>query len=311
MADLGHLNTGYPLRDALAARDSEEQFVVVAAVQGGLKVNFAARFSDVGEGYGVRANFSAHTAFFADVAEVGGEAVAEVDHGGSQVLLEQELTDGDSGLGVKVLGELGGAKFTFGEEQAQSGGGAAEFASHINAVAGFRTRAPDGFARWGGADDYDIGQNSGGRLGNVAAGEGDLKCIGQPEQAGEKAVDPVLRQISRQGQRQKGSDGPASHGSNVAEPAGKAAMADHLGSVPVAAKVDAFKAEIGGHEGLVSGGDSQYSAVVTNTDANRGPAAFRPGTDALDNRLFWERQANSIYKRAALRELTRPGNQSQ
>ncbi len=88
-------------------------------------------------------------------------------------------------------------------------------------------------------------------------------------------------------------------------------MADHLGGVPVAPKVDAFKAEIGGHEGLVSGRDSQYRAVVTNADANRGPAAFRPGTDALDNRLFWERQANSIYKRAAFCELTRPGNQSQ
>ena len=57
MADLGHLNTGYPLRDALAARNSEEQFVVVTAVQGGLKVDFAARFSDVGEGYGIGLEF--------------------------------------------------------------------------------------------------------------------------------------------------------------------------------------------------------------------------------------------------------------
>ncbi len=197
VAELRNLDASDVGRHSPAAGSSEEQFVVVAAVQGGLKVNFAARFSDVGEGDGVRANFSAHTAFFADVAEVGGEAVAEVDHGGSQVLLAQELSDGDSGLGVKVLGELGGAKFALGEEQAQSGGGTAEFASHVNAVAGFRTRAPDGFALWGGADDHDIGQNSGGRLGNVAAGEGDLKCIGQPEQAREKAVDPVLQQISR------------------------------------------------------------------------------------------------------------------
>ncbi len=204
----------------------------------------------------------------------------------ARCFLAQELSDGDSGLGVKVLGEIGGAKFASGEEQFQSGGGAAEFASHVNAVAGFRTRARDGFALWGGADDHDIGQNSGGGLGNVAAGEGHLKCVGQPEQAREKAVDPALRQISRQGQRQKGSDGPASHGSNVAQPAGKAAMADHLGSMPLAPKVDALQAEIGGHEGFVVRRDSQGGAVVADAEANRGPAAFARERIALDDRLF-------------------------
>ena len=310
VADLGDWNTRNARRNTLATRSCEEEFVIVAAVQGGWKINFPARFSDLGEGDGVRANFRANAAFFTKVVEVGGETVADVDHGGGQAPLAQELSDGDSRLGVKVLGEAGGRKLAPGEEQVESSGRASELAGYIDAVAWFRAGTQDGFAHWGGADDYDIGQNSARRLGNIAAGKSQLKRIGQPEQAREKPVKPALRQISRQRERQKRSHGMASHGGNVAQAAGKAAMADHLGSMPLAAEMDALQAEIGGYERFVSGRDSEGGAVVTNADANRGPALC-PGTDAGDDRLFPERQANSIYKRAALSELTRTGKQSQ
>ena len=69
-------------------------------------------------------------------------------------------------------------------------------------------------------------------------------------------------------------------------------MADGLGRMPLAPKVDILKAEIGGHERFVSGRDAKGGAVVANTDANRSPS-FCLGTHPLDDRLFTERQANS------------------
>jgi hypothetical protein len=48
-----------------------------------------------------------YAGFFAEVGEVGGEAVAEVDGGGGQAVADQPEALGDAGLGVEVRGELG------------------------------------------------------------------------------------------------------------------------------------------------------------------------------------------------------------
>ena len=80
-------------------------------------------------------------------------------------------------------------------------------------------------------------------------------------------------------------------------------MADGLGRMPLAPKVDILKAEIGGHERFVSGRDAKGGAVVANADGNCGPVSCT-GTYPLDDRLFTERQANSIYK---MRPWSGPG----
>jgi hypothetical protein len=72
-------------------------------------------------------------------------------------------------------------------------------------------------------------------------------------------------------------------------------MADNLGWVPLPSEVDAFQAEIGGDQRFVSGRDSQGGAVVADANAD-GSATFCAGAHSLDNRLFAQRQASSIYK---------------
>jgi hypothetical protein len=298
MADLGYWNAGDVPRYLLAARSREEQFVIFASVQGGLKLNFVGGPADGGEGYGLCTNLSPNSTFLTNVSEVGGEAVADVKHGGSQAPLAKELSDGDTGPWAKVLREVSGMKSTARKEYFQRRRGSAERASHVDAIAGFSARAQYGLTPRTGPDNDDISEDPARGLGNVAASEVHLKRIGLVQQAVEKPVNPVLRQVSRQGQGQKRGNGPASHGGNVAQSAGKAAMADNFGSVPLAPEMNPFKAEIRGHERFVSGGDSQGGAVVADANADRG-AALCTRAHSLDDRLFAQRQANSIYKRRA------------
>jgi hypothetical protein len=285
VADLSDLDTSNAGRDALAARGREEKFVIFATVQGGLKIDFVTGGVDGGEGYGVGPNFRAYSTLLADMGEVGGKAVTDVDHGRGQALLAQELSDGEAGLRVKVLREVSWTKFAAGDKQFQCSRRASEGTGHIDAVARFRARAQYGFALRAGSDDDDIGEDSSGRLGNVAAGEGHLKHIGLVQQAAEKPVNPALRQISRQGQREKCGDRPPSHGSNVTQAASEAAMADNFGGMPLSPEMDALQTEIGGDQCFVSGRDSHGGAVVPDADADGG-ATFCAGAHSLDDRFF-------------------------
>ena len=55
-----------------------------------------------------------------------------------------------------------------------------------------------------------------------------------------EAVRRRWHEQSRQGQRQKGTQRQTTHGGDVAQPTGEAAMADLPGAVPVASKVHSF-----------------------------------------------------------------------
>jgi len=81
VTDLCDRKTCYSGGDRLAGACGEKQFVVVAAVQGEVQFNFAGGLPDAGTGYDWGVNLRAHAALFANVAEIGGEAVAEIDHG--------------------------------------------------------------------------------------------------------------------------------------------------------------------------------------------------------------------------------------
>src|ERR1700690_3752765 len=113
-ADLTDAHSRDLRRDLL--RRGEQQFVVLTAVEGHIQSNRAGRLSHQRTRDECGLNFGAHAAFFTEVAEVGGEAVAEVDHGGGQTAPAQELTDSYPGLGVEVAGGVCGLVFFFRRE---------------------------------------------------------------------------------------------------------------------------------------------------------------------------------------------------
>lgn len=308
LTDLGYRDASDSLRDGLVARSREKQFVVFAAVQRESQIDLAGGLRNAGERYGLGLNLRPHAAFVADMTEVGGKAIAKVDHGGGQAFPAQELSDCDPGLRAKVLAVIGGTKLASGEQQFQGGCGATELTRHVDTVTRLCSGAQYGLLLRGGADHRNICQNSAGGLGNVATRKGHLKSVGQPEQARQKAVNPALWQTLGQGKGEKGGDGPATHGSYVAQSPGKTTMADYFGSMPLPPEVDPLQTEIGGYEHFVAVRDAQGGAIVADAEAHCGPT-LRAEPNPFDDRLFAERQANSIYKRQAQSGSAQAGRQ--
>jgi len=81
VANLGDVDARDSGRDLLATRGGEKQFVVVTAMQGELQIDFVSWPPDAGKRYRRSLDLRANTALFADMPEVGGKAVAEIDHG--------------------------------------------------------------------------------------------------------------------------------------------------------------------------------------------------------------------------------------
>ena len=115
MANLGDADTRDPSRDALAAGCGEEQFVILAPVQCELKIDFVSGLADLCARNRLRLDLRANPALFADVPEIGGKAVAEIDHGRSETFFEQEPANFDPGRGMEVAGKIGWPKFPAGE----------------------------------------------------------------------------------------------------------------------------------------------------------------------------------------------------
>jgi hypothetical protein len=79
-----------------------------------------------------------------------------------------------------------------------------------------------------------------------------------------ESFHPPLGNSARKCQGKKNSHGLATPGCYVAQSAGEAAMADQPGGVPITSEMYAFKAEIGGDEKLVAGGNPQHGAIIAN-----------------------------------------------
>ena len=101
--------------ETFATACGEKQFVVVAAMQRELQLDFAGRFPDVGAGDRWGVDLRADAALFADVPEIRGEAVAEIDHGRGETFFQQEAAYFDSRGGVEVAWEIRRPQFPAGE----------------------------------------------------------------------------------------------------------------------------------------------------------------------------------------------------
>ena len=121
-----------------------------------------------------------------------------------------------------------------------------------------------------------------GRLGGVASGEGDGILLGELEEAAKEVVNPALREVGGNGEREERGVGGAAHGGDVAESAGEAAVADGVGGMPFAAEVDAFEGEVGGDEGLGAAGEIEDGAVVSDAESRVCRRCFGSAADAVD-----------------------------
>jgi hypothetical protein len=302
-ADAGEANSGEGARDGCAGPGGEEKFVVFAAMKRGVEAGWAVgkqRAGAVVDGDGGGVELGGDAGSGAEVGEVGGETIAEVDGGGGEPVAQELPTEAKPGLreevrgprgldgrGVVAQGWLGFGLQGSCEELAELGGGSAEGVGDVEEIAGMRAVAAKGAAGGDGAEENDVGQDEvRGGFAGIAAGEGDFAEPGEGEEAVEEGVEPALVAGYGlwQGEREERGEGTGTHGGEVGEPAGEGAMADASGGVEVAAEVAAFEGEVGGDDDFMAAGDAEDGAVVA--DAERDGAAASAGVlpDALDER---------------------------
>ncbi len=134
------------------------------------------------------------------------------------------------------------------------------------------------------------------RSGYVAAGELHAVALCQTAKAFKKVVSPALRKLSGQGEREETSQRLASHGGNVTQAAGEAAVADAAGRVPVAAEMDVFDRKISGDEEFVAAGRVEDGTVVADSVGDGAIAALEgEAPDALNQLFFGGDQGEFKY----------------
>ena len=192
-------------------------------------------FSEQMEGDCGGVDLGAEAGGFAEMSEVGGEAIADVDGGGGEPAAEKRCADFEARLRVEmwVRGRGSGSGWAVGGEQGgELGVGSTERAGDVEGVAGVCSGAAQGAARWSGADEDDVGEDEvGGGLGGIATGEGGVVLRGEGAETVEETFDPSLagagaNQFRWEREREEGGDGGGSHGGEIAEATGEAAMAD-------------------------------------------------------------------------------------
>src|ERR1035441_2912246 len=161
----------------------KEEFIVFSAVEG-LGQGCAGMN---GKQSGI--HLGGYSGLLAEVGEVGGEAVAEVDGGGGQTVPYEPEALIDAGLGVKVRGQqgfqlagdserLGWLAFSQLGKAGEGGGGSAKGACDVEELARAGGGAEQGPSLGNAADEDDVGDGDG-RLGEIPAGQRGLVEIGR------------------------------------------------------------------------------------------------------------------------------------
>ncbi len=237
-------------RNALSAGRGEEQFVVFSAMESEFEINFAGWPSYRGSGDGFGYYLRSDSTFFANVGEIGGEAVAGIDHGRGKTFFEQNAAKFDARIRKQMAD---GMRLAHLADFRDCGGRAAQFSADVDAVSGPRARAQHSFS-WGrGADDNNIRNHARGRLRSVAAGEGYAVFARQGKQALCKAANPAIGQVGRQSQRKKGSHRRPSHGCDVAQAARQTAVSNRFRGVRLPSEMNSLKGEVGCNQNVERG----------------------------------------------------------
>ncbi len=282
--DAGDGDAGEGAGKARAGAGGEEQLVVFATVEGvGEGAGSAVTGGEGMEGEAGNVDLGGDAGLLAEVQQIGGEAVAQVDAGGDEggVTAAEGTAEGEAGLG-KGLGAMGAG-------WARVGGSAAEHGLELGRRAAEGARDPDripgpgaGATQGAGRSDLpeqdDVGEEMlAGGLAGVTAGDGDVVFEGEGVQAGEEGIEPAPADGGAgggggDGEREKAGERGGAHGGEVAEAAGEAAVAGGASGVGIAAEVAAFDQQIGGDGDLLTGARGEQGAVVTNTERD-GPTS--------------------------------------
>lgn len=207
------------------------------------------------------------------MSKVGGEAVAEVDGCGGEVALKERCADGESWLREEVRVVCGGCGSggTVGFQQSgEFGVSTAERAGDIESITGLRTGASQREAVRSGANENDIGEDEVcWRFGGVATGERYIVLLRESTESAKKSFDPALtvtgaEKMSGKSEGEEGGYRGSSHGGEIAEAAGEAAMADGCRRMEVAAEVAVLQGEVSGDEDFMTGGMAQDGAVIAD-----------------------------------------------
>ena len=88
-ADLGDRYSGDVTGNALARRNGEEQFVIFSAMEGQVEIDFTHWSSHVSPGNERCVEHGSYATLFANVRQIGRQAITRIDHGGRQVFLAE------------------------------------------------------------------------------------------------------------------------------------------------------------------------------------------------------------------------------
>ncbi len=125
------------------------------------------------------------------------------------------------------------------------------------------------------AEHHDVGQHPVRRLRGVASCEADRKSGGKFQQSRDEAIHPFLRELGGKRQGKKRGARNAAHRGDVAQSASQATVPYGVRRMPLAAKVHAFQAEVGGDQRFVPARNRQNRAVVADASARDVPRAPR------------------------------------
>jgi hypothetical protein len=173
--------------------------------------------------------------------------------------------------------------------------GSSERAGNEDGIAGLCSGAAKGVPGGCRADEDDVGEDEvGGRLGGVAACERSFVLLGKGAETVKEAFDPSLasggaENFGGECEGEEGGNRCGSHGGEVAQAAGEAAMADGGGGVKVATEVSVLEGEVGGDEDLVATGRMKDGAVVADAEGDGFIAAAESAANLLDEGQFAQR----------------------
>src|SRR5579859_1868278 len=201
----------------------------------------------------------------------------------------QPASNGDSGLRVKVKVRFRGSDFFPGRELLDGQCRSAQRAGDVDAVAGTRAGAQDPASGGDLAEHDDIGHDFP-RGRKIAAGQLNAEPPRQRLQTSKESVNPSLLQVPRQAERKEACQRCTAHGSDIAQAARQAAVANTLRGVPVAAEMYVLDGKVRGDQKFVAGAGTQDGAVVADS-LRYGSVRWRTSqfSDSLDQLPFSHR----------------------
>lgn len=277
-------------------RRGKEQLVVFAAV----KSEFQRRAAGDGQLAGI--DHRRDAALFANMSQIDGESIAEINHCGGEAALAQPGSNPEPRFGKEMPAARSGTDLHAGKKLFQSRGRAAKLTGHVDEISGPRSGAQQRPSSGDLAEDNDIRRDLvGGR--SITSGELHAEASGQRGKATEKIIGPFLREFGRKSERKKAGQRLAAHGGNIAQSASQAAVAYASGWVPLAAKVNLFNGKVRRDKQFVAGRNTHDGAIVADPPAHRAVSALgRQSPDTL-NQLFFrgnQYELNYIEKKGLL-----------